>query len=101
LAKAEERVAMKNLEFSEGNPCSTSLLSVNKDLALDCLQKIGFNLGEYSVEKDNNFYSLLEPDSGREVGEVGGFEHDWVDFDSEEESGENMENLLKEACVVI
>jgi hypothetical protein len=36
----------------------------------------------------------LEPDSGREVGELGGFEHDWVDFDSEEESGENMENLL-------
>jgi hypothetical protein len=36
----------------------------------------------------------LEPDSGREVGELGVFEHDWVDFDSEEESGENMENLL-------
>jgi hypothetical protein len=39
LAKAEERVARKNLEFNEGNLCSTSLFSVNKDLALDCLQK--------------------------------------------------------------
>jgi hypothetical protein len=51
LAKAEERVARKNLEFSEGNPCSTSLLSINKDLALVCLQQIGINLGVSSVEK--------------------------------------------------
>jgi hypothetical protein len=29
LAKAEERVSRKNLEFNEGNPCHTSLLSVN------------------------------------------------------------------------
>jgi hypothetical protein len=51
LAKAEERVARKNLEFKEGNPCPTSLLSVNKDLALNCLQQIGLNLGESSLEK--------------------------------------------------
>jgi hypothetical protein len=61
LAKAEERVARKNLEFNEGNPCSSSLLSVNKDLALDCLQQIGINLGVSSVEKDYNFYNLLKP----------------------------------------
>jgi hypothetical protein len=71
LAKAEERVARKNLEFNEGNPCSTSLLSVNKDLALDCLQQIGINLGVSSVEKDNNLYNLLGLESKREVGELG------------------------------
>jgi hypothetical protein len=72
LAKAEERVARKNLEFNEGNPCSTSLLSVNKDLALDCLQQIGINLGVFVVEKESNFYNLMEIESGREVGELGG-----------------------------
>jgi hypothetical protein len=41
LAKAEERVVRKNLEFNEGNPCYTTLFPVNKDLALDCLQNIG------------------------------------------------------------
>jgi hypothetical protein len=61
LAKAEERVAKKNLEFNEGNPRSSSLFSVNKDLALDCLQQIGINLGVSSVEKDYNFYNLLKP----------------------------------------
>jgi hypothetical protein len=71
LAKAEERVARENLEFNEGNPCSTSLLSVNKDLALDCLQQIGINLGVSSVEKDNNLYNLLGLESKREVGELG------------------------------
>jgi hypothetical protein len=44
LVKAEERVARKNIEFSAGNPWSTYLLSVNKYLALDCLQQIGINL---------------------------------------------------------
>jgi hypothetical protein len=72
LAKAEERVARKNLEFNEGNPCSTSLFSLNKDLALDCLQNIEINLGVSSVEKDINLYNLLELESEREVGELGG-----------------------------
>jgi hypothetical protein len=72
LAKAEERVARKNLEFNEGNPCSPSLLSVNKDLALDCLQQIEINLGVFSVEKDSNLYILLELELEREVGELGG-----------------------------
>jgi purine-nucleoside phosphorylase len=71
LAKAEERVAKKNLEFNEGNPCSTSLFSVNKDLALDCLQNIGINLGVFSVEKDINLYNLVELESEMEVGELG------------------------------
>jgi hypothetical protein len=60
LAKAEERVARKNLRFNEGNPYPTSLLSVNRDLAMNCLQQIGLNLGESSLEKDNNFYNLLD-----------------------------------------
>jgi hypothetical protein len=51
LAKAEVRVARKNLEFNEGNPCPTSLLSVNKDLAMNYLQQIGLNLGESSLKK--------------------------------------------------
>jgi hypothetical protein len=68
LAKAEVRVARKNLEFNEGNPCPTSLLSVNKDLAMNYLQQIGLNLGESSLEKDNNFYNLLDLESDREIG---------------------------------
>jgi hypothetical protein len=72
LAKAEERVARKNLEFNEGNPCHTSLLSVNRDLALNCLQQIGFNLGKSSLEKDNNLDSLLGFEPVGEVGELGG-----------------------------
>jgi predicted nucleic acid-binding Zn finger protein len=72
LAKAEERVTRNNLEFNEGNPCSTFLFSVNKDLALDCLHNIGINLGVSSVEKDLNLYDLLELESEREVCELGG-----------------------------
>jgi hypothetical protein len=56
LAKAEERIATKNLEFNEGNPCSTSLCSVNKDLALECLQNIRIDLGVSSVEKETLTY---------------------------------------------
>jgi hypothetical protein len=41
----------------------------------------------------------LEVESERENGELGGFEHDWVDYDSEEESWENMEkNALRSLC---
>jgi hypothetical protein len=69
--KVEDRVARKNLEFNDGNPCFTSLFSVNKDLALDCLQHIGINLGVSSVEKDINLYNLMELESEREVGELG------------------------------
>jgi hypothetical protein len=52
LAKAEERVARKNLEFHEGNPCSSPFISVGKDIALICLQQIGFNLGESNLDND-------------------------------------------------
>jgi hypothetical protein len=48
---AEGWIARKNLEFNEGIPCPTSLISVNKDLALNCLQQIGLNLGESSLKK--------------------------------------------------
>jgi hypothetical protein len=98
LAKAEERVARKNLEFNEGNPCSTSLFSVNKDLALDCLHNIGINLGVSSVEKDLNLYNLLELESEREVCELG-CEQYWGEYDSEEESWVNMEKkALRSLC---
>jgi hypothetical protein len=35
---------------------------------MNCLQQIGLNLGESSLEKDNNFYNLLDLESDREVG---------------------------------
>jgi hypothetical protein len=90
LAKAEERVARKNLEFNEGNPYPTYLLSVNRDLALKCLQQIGLNLGESSVEKDNNLCNLLDIESVGEIGVLGSDEA-WGDYESEEESLEDIE----------
>jgi hypothetical protein len=98
LAKAEGRIARRNLEFNEGIPCPTSLISVNKDLALSCLQQIGLNLGESSLEKDNNFYNLLDLKSDGELGELGS-QDEWWDFDSEEESVEDVERkALKSLC---
>jgi hypothetical protein len=98
LAKAEGRIARKNLEFNEGIPCPTSLISVNKDLALNCLQQIGLNLGESSLEKDNNFYNLLDLKSDGEMGELG-FHEEWWDYESEEESVEDLERkALKSLC---
>jgi hypothetical protein len=99
LAKAEERVAKKNLEFQKGNPCSTSLLSVNKDLALNCLQQIGLNLGKSSLEKEFNYFNLLDLESQREEGEFEEWEQEWEDFESEVESVEDLErNVLKNLC---
>ncbi|CAL5042358.1 unnamed protein product [Urochloa decumbens] len=98
LAKAEERVARKNLEFSKGNSSSHSLFSVNKDPALVFLQQIGINLGESNVEKDNNFYNLLDLESEREVGEMG-FDEFCLEYESEEESVEDIEKkALKSLC---
>jgi hypothetical protein len=94
LAKAEGRIARKNLEFNEGIPCPTSLISVNKDLALNCLQQIGLNLGESSLEKDNNFYNLLDLKSDGEMGELG-FHEEWWDYEREEESGGFREKSFK------
>jgi hypothetical protein len=59
LAKAEGRVARMNLEISEGIPSSAPLYSINRDLAMNCLQQLGFNLGDSSVEKDKNVDDLL------------------------------------------
>jgi hypothetical protein len=98
LAKAEGRVARKNLEFVEGNSCPTSLLSVNRDLALNCLQQIGFNLGESSLDKDNNIYNLLDLESDKDI-EGMGYDEVWWDCESEEESVEDIEKkALKSLC---
>jgi hypothetical protein len=59
LAKAEGRVARRNLELSKGISSSAPLFTVNRDLAMNCLQQLGFNLGDSSVEKDNNLNDLL------------------------------------------
>jgi hypothetical protein len=91
LNKAEERVSRKNLEFNECTTCSTSLISVNKDLALSYLQQIGLNLGESSLEKDNIFYNLFGNESGREIGEFEEFDRVWLDYESEEESVDDIE----------
>jgi hypothetical protein len=52
LAKAEGRAARRNLEFSEGIPSSAPFCSINRDLTIDCLQQLGFNLGNSSLEKE-------------------------------------------------
>jgi hypothetical protein len=44
---------------------------VNKDLALDCLQQIGINLRDFSLEKDNDLYYMLDLESKRDVCELG------------------------------
>jgi hypothetical protein len=59
LAKAEGRVARRNLELSKGIPSSAPLYSINRDLAMNCLQQLGFNLSDSSVEKDKNVDDLL------------------------------------------
>jgi hypothetical protein len=56
---AEGEVARRNLELSEGISSSAPLFTVNRDLALNCLQRLGFNLGDSSVEKNNNLNDLL------------------------------------------
>jgi hypothetical protein len=64
MAKAEGRVDRRNLEFSEGTSSSVSFCSVNRDLAMNCLQQLGFNLGDSSLEKENNLDILLGFGSG-------------------------------------
>jgi hypothetical protein len=59
LAKAEGRVARRNLELSEGISSSAPLFTVNRDLAMNCLQQLGFNIGDSSVEEDDNLNDLL------------------------------------------
>jgi hypothetical protein len=59
LAKAKGRVARRNLELSEGISPSAPLFTVNRDLAMNCLQQLGFNLSDYSVDKDNILNDLL------------------------------------------
>jgi hypothetical protein len=74
LAKAEEPVAKKNLRSRGGNPQSNSLLSVNKDMAIDCLQQIGINLGESSKDRKDNFHNLMSLELERGAAEFGDYE---------------------------
>jgi hypothetical protein len=64
LAKAEGRAARRNPEFSEGIPSSAPFCSVNRDLAIDCLQQLGFNLGNSSLKKDFILDDLLGSGAG-------------------------------------
>jgi hypothetical protein len=84
LAKAEGRVARRNLELSKGISSSAPLFTVNRDLAMNCLQQLGFNLGDSSVEKDNNLNDLL----GVRIGGSRGVDCDESGggFESEDES---------------
>jgi hypothetical protein len=68
LAKAEGRAARRNLEFPEGIPSSDPFCSVNRDLAIDCLQQLGFNLGNSSLEKDFILDDLLGSGTGGKLG---------------------------------
>jgi hypothetical protein len=68
LAKAEERVARRNLDLSEGISSPAPLFSINRDLAMTCLQQLGINLGSSSVESDNNMIELLGVGVGEGVG---------------------------------
>jgi hypothetical protein len=99
LAKAEERVAKKNLEFSGGNSHSNSLITVSRDIAMDCLQQIGINLGESSNDRDNNLQSLFVLELEREGVEFGGSEQDWLGSESDEDNIEMIElEALKSLC---
>jgi hypothetical protein len=99
LAKAEERVAKKNLEFSGGNSHSNSLITVNRDIAMNCLQQIGINLGESDKDRDNNLQSLFALELEREDIEFGGFEQDWLGSENDEENIELFElKALKSLC---
>jgi hypothetical protein len=99
LAKAEERVAKKNLEFSGGNSHSNSLITVNRDIAMNCLQQIGINLGESDKDRDNNLQSLFALELEREDIEFGGIEQDWLGSDNDEENIELFElKALKSLC---
>jgi hypothetical protein len=98
LAKAEERVARRNLELSEGTSSPAPLLFVNRDLAISCLQQLGINLGNSNVENDKNLIEVLgvgvgEGVGGVECGEMG------EGFESEGESADDFERLaLKSLC---
>jgi hypothetical protein len=99
LAKAKERAARKNLEFNEDNPCYPSLFSVRNDLALQCLQKLGLNLGSSGLEQDDNLCGLLNHGMGGDVSESRGSDKEWLGWDSDEESCEEIEKrALRSLC---
>jgi hypothetical protein len=99
LVKAKERAAKKNLEFKDCMSPSHPLFSVSSDLALQCLQQLGLNLGSSELEQNNNLGSLFFREEGGEVSELGVQDNEWLGWDSEEEGGEDFEErALRSLC---
>jgi hypothetical protein len=99
LVKAKERAAKKNLEFNDGNSPSPPLFSVSSDLALHSLQQLGLNLGSSDLEQDNILCSLLNLGKGGEVSDLGVSYDEWLGWDSEEDSCEEVEKrALRSLC---
>jgi hypothetical protein len=78
---------------------SPPLLPVSSDLALHCLQQLGLNLGSSDLEKNNNLCNLLERGKGGEMSELGDSDNEWLGWDSEEDSCEEVEKrALRSLC---
>jgi hypothetical protein len=99
LVKAKERAAKKNLEFNDGNSLSHPLFSVSSDLALHSLQQLGINLGSSDLDQNNILCSLLNHGKGGEVSDLGVSDDEWLDWDSEEDSCEEVKKrALRSLC---
>jgi hypothetical protein len=99
MAKAEERAAKRNLEFSGGTPHSPSLLSVNNSNSSFLMQQIGINLGNNSQDRDLNFQFALDNSLIPNDVDFGESDREWGMSDSEEEDVGALElNALKNLC---
>jgi hypothetical protein len=99
LAKAQERAAKRNLEFDGGNSHYISPFTVNRDIALDCLQQIGIDVGDNSDDKISCVQNLLACELEREDVEFDGLEQVGFDSDSDDDNFEMFElKALKSLC---
>jgi hypothetical protein len=99
LVKAKEQAAKKNIEFKDGNSPPPPLFFVSSDLALHYLQQLGLNLGSSDLEQNNNLCSLLDHGKGGEESELGVSDNEWLGWDSEEDSCEEVEKrALRSLC---
>jgi hypothetical protein len=98
MAKAEERAAKRNLEFSGGTPHSPSLLSVNNSNSSFLMQQIGINLGNNSQDRDLNFLFALDNSLIPNDVDFGESDREWGMSDSEEDVGALELNALKNLC---
>jgi hypothetical protein len=99
LVKAKERAAKKTLEFKDGMSPSPPLLPVSSDLALHCLQQLDLNLGSSDLVQNNNLCNLLDRGKGGEMSELGDSDNEWLGWDSEEDSCEEVEKrALRSLC---